>query len=162
MQRPFFLSSLLAGSLLVLSAAPAHAQYRDLCDSSKVCEYTGPNAPVLDADVCLDPTGTVRLKGSAGCSHAEIPFHARFGEVYEPLQQLVVAYIPLQSACTVPGLCEAKEEYSPNTGTAQALCCINGVCWPGIDGCQGTLMWCDDGVCNEDGTVTCFEGTALP
>lgn len=151
----------LVGLGLAFAPLSASAEYRDLCDSSRVCEYTGPNAPVLDADVCLDPTGEVRLKGSSPCSTGSIPFHVRFGDVIDPVMQLVVAYIPLKNACSVPGMCEVQE-YSSGTSTAQAICCINGVCWPGFHDCGGTLMWCDDGVCNEDGTVTCFEGLEVP
>ncbi|EDM73928.1 hypothetical protein PPSIR1_14810 [Plesiocystis pacifica SIR-1] len=148
---------------LGLTFAPqaANAEYRDLCDSSKVCEYTGPGAPVLDADVCLDPAGQVSLKGSTPCTVGSVPFHVRYGELYDPVANLVVAYIPLESACSVPGLCEEMPDgYTDNSSTAQNICCINGVCWPGSD-CGGTLLWCDDGVCNEDGTVTCFEGMEL-
>ncbi|EDM74202.1 hypothetical protein PPSIR1_17630 [Plesiocystis pacifica SIR-1] len=160
MHRPLILSTVFAGLALVLGAAPAHGQYRDLCDSSKVCQYTGPNAPILDADVCLDPTGTVRLKGTAACATGHVPFHVRHGEVYEPLQQLVVAYVPLQRACSVPGLCEPKTEYSTGESNEEVICCIGAVCWPGWD-CDGTLFWCEDGVSNEDGTVTCFDGEEL-
>ncbi|EDM77800.1 hypothetical protein PPSIR1_38499 [Plesiocystis pacifica SIR-1] len=148
--------------MLALAPAAADAEYRDLCDSSKVCEYTGPNAPLLNAAVCLDPAGQVRLKGSTACPQGSVPFHARYGEVYEPTQQLVVAYIPLESACSVPEICqELPDGYTDNTSTAQNICCIGAVCWPGSD-CGGTLLWCDDGVCNEDGTVTCFEGMEIP
>lgn len=143
-----------------LTPGSASAQYRDLCDSTRVCEYTGPNAPVLDADVCLDGAGQVRLKGPSPCSMGEVAFHTRYGEVLDPVQQLVVAYIPLESACSIAGLC-VPGEYSEGSTTAQGICCIGEVCWPGFD-CGGTLVWCEDGVCNEDGTVTCFEGTAFP
>jgi hypothetical protein len=36
---------------------------------------------------------------------------------------------------------------------------VNGVCWPieGTNDCEGgEILWCDEGVSNEDGTVTCF------
>lgn len=116
----------LVGLGLAFAPLSASAEYRALCDSSRVCEYTGPNAPVLDTDVCLDPTGEVRLKGSSPCSTGSIPFHVRFGDVIDPVMQLVVAYIPLKNACSVPGMCEVQE-YSAGTSTAQAICCINGV-----------------------------------
>ncbi|EDM75936.1 hypothetical protein PPSIR1_25196 [Plesiocystis pacifica SIR-1] len=158
MSRKFTLSVAgLVAFALFTAPASASAEYRDLCDSSKVCEYTGPGAPVLDEDVCLDPTGEVRLKGSTTCGAGSVPFHVRFGEVVDPVLQLVVAYVPLENACSVEGLCSPKS-YDDGTsgGTEQTICCINGVCWPVYD-CGGTLLWCVDGVCNEDGTVTCFE-----
>lgn len=151
----------LLGLGLFAVSGSARAEFRDLCDSANICEYTGPNAPVLDAAVCLDAAGQASLKGSKPCPTGSVAFHARYGEVYEPIQQLVVGYIPLANACTaVPGLCEASDNYASNQSEAQAICCVGAVCWPGVD-CGGTLMWCDDGVCNEDGTVTCFEGMGL-
>ncbi|EDM77450.1 hypothetical protein PPSIR1_38084 [Plesiocystis pacifica SIR-1] len=135
----------------------AHAEFRDLCDSARVCEYTAPNAPVLNADVCLDGTGQVRLKGPKPCAIGSVPFHARYGEVYDTLNQLVLAYVPLEDACAQPGLCSSAADYdSPPLTESEAICCIGAICWPGST-CGGTLFWCYDGVSNEDGTVTCFE-----
>ncbi|EDM81457.1 hypothetical protein PPSIR1_39740 [Plesiocystis pacifica SIR-1] len=135
---------------------PSNVQLRDLCDSTRaVCEYTGPNAPVLDAAVCLDGMGTVRLQTTGGCPLGSVAFHARYGEVYDPGQNLVVAYIPLANACSQAGLCETAE-ITPGA-SAMPICCWGAICWPGSD-CDGTLFWCHDGVCNEDGTVTCFDG----
>lgn len=152
-----------AAMALALTTVPvtADAGYRDLCDSSKICEYTGPNAPLLDADVCLDAAGQVRLKGSTPCAAGAVPFHARYGEIYEPLAQLVVAYIPLESACS-QGLCAQLPDGAspPEESTEEVICCIGAICWPGLT-CEGTLFWCNDGVSNEDGTVTCFDGEEL-
>lgn len=150
----------LAALGLALMPGLASAEYRDLCDSSRVCEYTGPNAPVLDAAVCLDPTGEARLKNSAPCATGSVPFHVRFGEVVDPIALTVLAYIPLASACSIPGLCEENLDAPGGVGTAQGICCVNDVCWPGYD-CGGTIFWCEDGVCNEDGTVTCFQSWEL-
>ncbi|NVB40304.1 hypothetical protein G6O69_37185 [Pseudenhygromyxa sp. WMMC2535] len=150
-------AALLGVVVSLLTPGSASAQYRDLCDSTQVCDYTGPNAPVLDADVCLDQTGQTRLKGSTPCPAGQVPFHVRYGELLDPVELLVVAYTPLENACSIPGLCDPGDYAPGETSTAQAICCFGNVCWPGVD-CGGTLMWCDDGVCNEDGTITCFEG----
>lgn len=158
------LPQLLAGLALatVIGAPqPAQAEYRDLCDSARVCEYTGPNAPLLDMDVCLDLSGQVMLKGSTACSAGSVPFHARYGEVYDAVLGLVVAYTPLADACTVPGLCETVPgDFAGDMEEEEAICCIGSICWPGSD-CGGTLLWCHDGVSNEDGTVTCFVAETL-
>lgn len=146
----------LLGLGLVFSPMAAHAEYRDLCDSTKVCEYTGPNAPALGADVCLNATGQVRLKGSSPCALGSVPFHVRHGEVYDAVQQLVIAYTPLANACS-QGVCESMpDNVTLPLVNEEVICCEGAICWPGLD-CDGTLFWCEDGVSNEDGTVTCFE-----
>ncbi|EDM77436.1 hypothetical protein PPSIR1_38014 [Plesiocystis pacifica SIR-1] len=148
----------LFGFALSSAPRPALADYRDLCDSAPVCEYTGPDAPVLDADVCLDATGQVHLKGSVPCAAGAVPFHVRYGEVYDPIAQLVVAYTPLADACAQPGMCEPMLDGPVPPTNAEAICCVGAICWPGSD-CGGTLFWCEDGVSNEDGTVTCFDAS---
>lgn len=155
--------ALFVPTLLFLSTQASAAEYRDLCYSNpSACTYTGPTAPRLDADVCLDPLGTIRLKGSTACGPTEWPYYIQFGELLDPVGMTVVAYIPLEDACSKPGVC--LDAPAPNNSEEFAMCCttVNGeeVCVHG-GGCGGTLYFCHDGVCNEDGTVTCFESEQL-
>jgi hypothetical protein len=145
--------------VLLLAPADVDAQYRYLCASApSACTYTGPNAPMLNATVCYGSAIGVRLKGSAPCPSGSWPYYLDFGEVVNPLTNQVAAYIPLNDACDQPGLCVKGP---PPAGSQEyPMCCVttNGeeICYQG-SACGGTLWWCNDGVCNGDGTITCFE-----
>jgi hypothetical protein len=143
--------------VLVFLLAPmdAGAQYRYLCTSiPSACTYTGPYAPGLAADVCYGSAIGIRLKGTAPCPSGSWPYFVEAGEVVDPVTNAVVAYIPLDDACSQPGLCVD----GPPPGGAQEypMCCVGETCYQGSS-CGGTHWWCNDGVCNEDGTITCFD-----
>jgi hypothetical protein len=145
---------------LVSIPLTADAEYRYLCTSVPgACEYTPANVPKLLADVCYDPSSNaVRLKGTPTCLAGSRPFTVIYGEVVDPQTGEVAAYAPLDDACGA-GLCAAYVQH----GGPQPyiMCCESGgPCWPG-GGCDGVLYWCNDGVCNEDGTVTCFDSEGL-
>lgn len=138
----------------------AHATtFRDLCSSVPgECEFTGPDAPVLAANVCWSrTTSQARLMTGATCPTGSWPYFVKYG-VVDPLTQVVTGFVPLEDACSRPGLCQPSEFAPPNTTTAP-LCCIGDLCWPleGTNMCEGgELLFCADGVSNEDGTVTCL------
>ncbi|PRP96052.1 hypothetical protein ENSA7_68660 [Enhygromyxa salina] len=142
---------------LVLIAIPstADAEYRYLCTSVPgACEYTPANVPKLLADVCYYPSSnTSRIKGTAPCPSGSRAFSVIYGEIVDPQIGQVSAYVPVDDACAA-GFCA---EYEPHDDPLEStICCeTGGPCWPG-GVCQGTIYWCHDGVCNEDGTVTCF------
>ena len=134
--------------------------YRDLCSSvPSACEYTGPNAPVLAVDVCWSrATSTSTLMTGATCPTGSWPYSVKYGLV-DPLSLVVTGFVPLEDACSRPGLCSPGYLAPPNTWTAAAMCCIDGTCWPqvGLGGCAGEILICFEGVSNDDGTVECFD-----
>jgi hypothetical protein len=136
----------------------AHAEYRDFCSSVRSeCEYTGPNAPVLAANVCWSKsTSTATLMTGATCPTGSWPYFVKYGLV-DVLSHQVTAFIPLDDACSRPDVCQPGELAPPNT-TTQAICCP-GACWPAEAAeCEGAdIFFCNFGASNEDGTVSCFD-----
>jgi hypothetical protein len=136
----------------------ARAEYREFCGSvSSECEYTGPWAPVLAANVCWSrTTSTATLMTGATCPTGSWPYFVKYGLV-DALSLQVTAFIPLDDACSRPGICQPGEFAPPNTTTAP-ICCP-GPCWPAeSQECEGQdITFCADGATNEDGTVTCFD-----
>ena len=144
----------------MVGSHPASATtYRDLCGSvPSACEYTGPDAPVLAVAVCwARTTSTTTLMTGATCPTGSWPYFAKYG-VVDPFTLQVNAYQPLDDACSRPGLCQPSIQ-APTTTTTGVICCFGGTCYPAYDDqCYGgELLFCLDGVSNEDGTVTCFE-----
>jgi hypothetical protein len=151
--------SVLALVLGLAFSQDAHA-YADLCSSVPgECEYASLSAPVLAANVCWSrTTSTARLMTGATCPTGSFAFFVKYG-VVDPLSQVVTGFVPLEDACSRPGLCQPSY-LAPPTTWAAAMCCVDGTCWP-ADGlsCSGELLLCSNGVTNEDGTVTCFDDT---
>ncbi|MFV8754114.1 hypothetical protein ACNOYE_26510 [Nannocystaceae bacterium ST9] len=139
-------------------ATQAHAaNYRDLCSAVPgECEYTGPDAPVLAVDVCWSrSTSTSRLMTGATCPSGSYPYFVKYG-IVDPLSLSVTGFVPLDDACSRSGLCKPSYLAPPTTWDA-VMCCIEGVCWPDTGPCAGELLFCSNGVTNEDGTVECFD-----
>ncbi len=159
MRTPGLGSSLLLVAGLLASSIANATPYRDLCGSvPSACEYTGPEAPLLEAVVCWSrSTSTTRLRTGESCPTGAWPYLVKYGFV-DPLTLDVTGYLPLDDACSRPGLCQPGI-LAPNTTTIDVICCLYGSCWPAEgDFCYGgELLFCLDGVSNEDGTVTCFE-----
>jgi hypothetical protein len=151
--------TLLALALIVIPST-ADAEYRHLCTSVPgACEYSPANVPKLLADVCYDPSNNaITLKGPTACQPGLTTYTVIYGEVLNPVTQAVAAYVPLDDACAA-GRCV---DYVPHDDPQESpICCENGgPCWPGSS-CGGVLYWCNDGVCNEDGTVTCFSAEMM-
>ena len=141
------------GSPLVDSIGQTVARY---------CEWTGPDAPVLDADVCCEIDGAAAcwLPDRDGYCSVGSLWHCMYGEV--DASQGVVCYQPFASACD-HGHCVELPELPPPT-QADLLCCSPGTCqeiapaqmWD-CDDNGGTLWYCQDGMSNADGSVTCFD-----
>jgi hypothetical protein len=157
MHRTVF--TLLALALIAIPLT-ADAEYRHLCTSVPgACEYSPAGVPKLLADVCYSPaSNVVTLKGTAPCPSGTNTFNVIYGEVVDSLTGEVAAYVPLDDACAA-GHCV---DYVPHDDPQEyPMCCENGgPCWPG-GGCAGIHYWCHDGVCNEDGTVTCYNAELL-
>ncbi|MFO7562277.1 MAG: hypothetical protein R6X02_06510 [Enhygromyxa sp.] len=149
---------------ILLTPADAGAKPRDLCTSvPSVCTYTGPNVPVLAAEVCYGPTTGLRLKGTAPCPSGSWPYFVETGEFVDPLTNEVVAYVPLDDACSQPELCV---DAPPRSDPQQLpMCCdADYVCTHAVTNCNGSgeiLYYCEDGVSNADGTITCFAAEPL-
>lgn len=148
----------LALAFMLLRPESVEGQYRELCTSvPSMCDYAGPNAPLLQANVCFGSAIGVRLM-SGTCPSGSWAYFVKYGEVVDPITNRVAAYMPLDDACSKPGLCV---DGPPPAGAQEyPMCCTgtggNEVCSDNML-CGGTLWWCLDGVCNEDGTITCFE-----
>jgi len=143
----------------LIGSPDAHATtYRDLCSSvPSACGYTGPDAPVLAAAVCwASSTFTATLMTGATCPTGSYPYAVKYG-VVDPGSKIVTAFIPLDDACSRPGLCQPKYLAPPNS-TSAPMCCFGDTCYPSDGECYGgEFLFCLYGVTNDDGTVTCFE-----
>jgi hypothetical protein len=150
---------IIAGALMALLTTDADAAYRDFCASvPSACVYTGPEAPVLASVVCWSrTTSTATILSGAECPADSYAYFVKYGDV-EPLTGQVQAYVPLDDACSRPGLCQPWDLAPVNT-TSAAMCCVDGVCTPqvGFTPCAGEVLMCSNGVTNEDGTVECFD-----
>jgi hypothetical protein len=149
--------SILALALLVAPDRAEAGQYPGLCTSaSSACIYTGPDAPVLRADVCYNRV-SVKLKGTGSCPTGSWPYYVDFGEVVDPLLGLVVAYAPLPDACDM-GLCLTAQ--AEGDTESDALCCNPDTedCSPLESGCAEDIVFCEQTATNEDGSVSCHDG----
>lgn len=137
------------------------SQLPDLCEAVHPktgtptrCEAHPDGAPVYDGVVCC--TGEVCFEqDSRGCLDDEQPHFCEFGDVGSA--GLVTCYFEVPSYCDIypcaPGYQTVPQE--------NPMCCNAGICWniwEGTYDCEvDDIYWCDDGVTNEDGTVTCFD-----
>jgi hypothetical protein len=166
------LTSAFAGGLALVSlsdTATAASATPDLCAAtgSKVqgstkpagCVYSDINVPLLNLDVCWDGS-TARLKGPLACPRGQAKYNAKYGEVVNPLNNQVIAYAPLPSACEVVA-CEPLDLNAPEVDDGVACCNpVTGVCSPpdANGNCTvGEITWCKQLENNGNGTVTCHE-----
>jgi hypothetical protein len=133
---------------------------------SRFCEWTGPEAPVLDGQVCCTISGDsaqCHLPNRQGrCSTGTWAYYCEFGEATS--SGAVVCYQPFPSVCDL-GFC--GDVAPPEAGPQEnGMCCWpSGVCtgvetfeqWKGCGQGGGILGFCGVGVTNADGTVDCFD-----
>lgn len=127
---------------------------------ARFCEWTGPHAPVWDANVCCEvgeqgvscSTTTKRGMCSSG-----VKMYCEYGEVLA--DQSVVCYQPFPSTCeTSCGGTVQSSDYIQE----DVLCCQNGDCYEWdldvvfLEDCLGELSWCSAGYLKLDGTVDCW------
>lgn len=151
--------SVLAALLALAPERVEAGEYRSLATSApKAVVYTGPDAPLLRANVCWNRVD-VRLKGTAPCPTNSSPYYVEYGEVIDPLQGLVIAYVPLNDACAA-GFCI---EAPPSGPLAAAPLCCNAAlddCYLYTQGqCDDEIVFCEQAATNEDGSISCFDGT---
>ncbi|MCA9697766.1 MAG: hypothetical protein KC431_09605 [Myxococcales bacterium] len=129
---------------------------------SRHCQWAGPNAPVLDSDVCctIDQDGAhCSLPDDSGRCALGFKMYCEHGAVSGGG---VTCMQPFPSACD-HGLCKDSLNVQPQ-GVEQLVCCGEQGCEP-ISGMQAlaceamgaVFFWCDYGVTNTDGTVECFD-----
>jgi hypothetical protein len=134
---------------------------------SRFCEWAGPDAPVLDLDVCCTISGDdarCSLPNRRGhCSTGSRAYYCEYGEATSKGE--VVCYQPFLSACEL-GFC--VDVQPPGSGPLEDTLC----CWGGTGVCTeiethqhsydcttggGYVTFCKSGAQNADGTVDCFD-----
>jgi len=131
---------------------------------SRYCEWTGPHAPVWDANVCcnIDDDGAAcsRTDADGRCMTGTKTMYCEYGAALPTGG--VTCYQPFPDACDA-GLCVEAPVLMPEAQMSLGIiCCSNGgacqyVEHGSMDDCQGQLLSCDYGVSNADGTVDCIQ-----
>lgn len=132
---------------------------------SRYCEWTGPDAPRLDAEVCCDIDGDdaqCDLPDDIGrCATGSDRYSCEFGEA---TADGVTCYQPFPDACDFGFCLEYVGEPPVEAKGAELLCCTSQGCETiTVDvsvACSesgGYLVACSGGATNEDGTVDCLE-----
>jgi hypothetical protein len=146
---------------LFATLTPTTGELRDLCDivysdtgRPVLCEPHREGAPRYDGTVCCD-TQTCYEAPEGYCLDDEKPFYCALGEADTTGE--VSCYFEVPDYCDVFP-CAPGFQALPQ---ANFMCCHAGICWttyPSSNDCEiPDIYWCDDGVTNEDGTVTCFD-----
>ena len=119
-----------------------------------LCDIHAEGAPVYDGDVCC--VGEICEPTKTPCADGTL-YHCDLGEQDA---SGFTCYFEVPNYCDIFP-CQPHEPGYQSPPMSFPMCCVNGVCWTawgGTDDCElGDLYWCSDGVCNEDGTVTCFD-----
>lgn len=160
--KPTTISITLVLSTLAVTSLAYGATPPDRCAKlgtdgyPKYCEPIGEHiAPGWDDPLCCDGAECEPM-GTAGCGGDRQPFscdHARFNAVGTVTCLFVVPHYCDEYSCEPSPV---RDDQQPPQ--AQELCCYEEGCYAPDGGpCGGVLFWCDDGVSNSDGTVTCFD-----
>jgi hypothetical protein len=129
---------------------------------SRFCQWTGPDAPVWNANVCctFDVHGAActRTNTRGGCSTGK----KHYCEHGEAVASGVLCYQPLPSTCDV-STCVAPPDVPP-TGleSGATLCCSpGGVCQLisplQVGECIGDISFCYYGSQDDNGVVECWD-----
>ena len=136
-------------------------QPSDLCDivytdtgRPVFCEPHPDGAPRWDKAVCCNDAGCVASR-SGSCSTGRKAYYCELGEVWASGE--VSCYFEVPDYCDVFPCAPGFQTWPQAAG----MCCNEGVCW-NSDGSSNDcemddIYWCNDGVSNQDGTVTCFD-----
>ena len=127
---------------------------------ARFCEWTGPEAPVWDRDVCceVDDYGAFcSTASSSGRCSTGMRMHCDYGEVFS--DGVVLCYQPFPSAACDTGCGDTIQ--STEYIQEDVLCCQNGDCyeweWENAADCLGDFSGCSAGYLEEDGTVDCYD-----
>jgi hypothetical protein len=137
------------------------SQPSDLCDivytdtgRPVFCEAHPDGAPRWDKAVCCNDAGCV-ASSSSKCSTGRKRYYCELGEVWADGE--VSCYFEVPDYCDVFP-CSPGFQTWPQ---ANEMCCPDGGdCWNinNVNDCEiDDVYWCNDGVTNQDGTVTCFD-----
>ncbi len=134
---------------------------------SRYCEWTGPDAPVWDANVCctIDHDGAAcsRTSSTGRCATGTKKMYCEHGAAVPGGG--VICYQPFPSMCDA-GLCVEAPEIIPEAQLAPVYlaCCGSGSDGPchlvdtdTVFECEGQLLACEYGMSNPDGSVQCFD-----
>jgi hypothetical protein len=131
---------------------------------ARFCKWTGPDAPVWDANVCCtfdaDGAACTRTNSRGSCS-AGTKHYCEHGEAIGRVG--VVCHQPLPSMCDA-GLCVEAPTIIPEAQMSDwyvACCIFGGPCHlvdvDNIFDCEGDLLACNYGMSNPDGSVECWD-----
>lgn len=129
---------------------------------SRYCEWTGPDAPVWDDDVCCSIVDEVALcwptSSGGGCPSGISKMYCEYGT--RTLDGGVLCYQPFASACDAGWCVEAPDLSLIGTASYVVCCGPGGACQHvragSSDQCHGELLACLYGILNTDGSVECF------
>lgn len=146
---------------------PTGAPYVDSIGQmlARFCEWTGPDAPIWDADVCCSFAGnsaSCSVTDSYGrCPSGKKKAYCEHGEADSA--GAVTCYQPFPDACEL-GFCLQAPELPPDSQEGMACCVPGGVCQSAspddLDHCIGVggiWIFCANGVENADGTLDCWD-----
>lgn len=132
---------------------------------SRFCAWTGPDAAVLDADVCCTlagDTAACTLPNRKGrCSSGSMLYYCEYGEVTSTGG--VICQRPYPSICDF-GFC--GDVLPPGSGPLEnSICCWGDSCFEletvedilNCDDIGGYGGYCKNGAQSVDGTVECFD-----
>jgi hypothetical protein len=131
---------------------------------SRFCKWTGPDAPVWNANVCctFDANGAACTKTNSRGSCSTGKKH--YCEHGEAVAGGVICYQPFPSMCDA-GLCIDAPEIIPEAqmSSTYTACCmtIDGPCHLiealAVFDCEGEILACNYGMSNPDGSVECWD-----
>ena len=147
---------------LFATLTPTSAAPRDLCDlvytdtgKPILCQPHRDGAPSYDDTVCCSERSCVPAR--KGSCLAENLFFCELGELEATGE--VSCYFEVPDYCDVFP-CASEPGFQPQP-IREPMCCHEGVCWPtsaGANDCElEDILWCQSGVSNPDGTVTCLD-----
>lgn len=118
------------------------------------CSPTGPDAPRWAEEICCDGAMCVEV-GTVGCPDDTLNFWCRNAEVDG--EGNVTCLFEVPKYCDIYDCPEPSPGYQPHPAS-NVMCCFAEACYDANEFiCYGNLYWCDDGVNNWDGTMTCFD-----
>jgi hypothetical protein len=131
---------------------------------ARYCEWTGPDAPVWNANVCctIDGDGAAcsRTSSTGRCMTGTKKMYCEYGAALP--SGGVTCYQPFPSMCD-RGWCIEAPEVIPEAQMAEGIVCCSagGACVyvynNDLDSCFGELAACNYGIENANGTVDCWD-----
>jgi hypothetical protein len=132
---------------------------------SRCCQWTGPDVPVWDADVCcsIDDDGAYcSVPDTNGRCRVGYRMYCEYATAFTSGE--VVCHQPFPSMCDA-GYCIEAPAVPPLTQASLMGCCNEGGACQPIEAIQmgdcedagGTFLVCHNGMTNADGTMDCWD-----